>query len=119
MKGRNAFPKTSRLRTSIHYQQVWKQGRRYQTAHFTAIISPNQQGLVRLGLTVSRKVGNAVCRNRLKRWLREFFRCHLGHLDRSLDISIIVKSRAGFLDHSQVKQELHSLMTRLEADVHD
>ena len=44
---------------------------------------------IRVGLTVSRKVGNAVVRNRVKRWLRETIRTQLDGIPRGFDIVVI------------------------------
>ncbi len=49
---------------------------------------PNEEGGPRLGITVTRKVGNAVRRNRIKRVFREIFRQNLHQLDAALDLVI-------------------------------
>jgi len=59
-----------------------------------------------LGVTVSRKVGNAVVRNRVKRLVREFFRLHFEYLPKSADISIVARRNAGFLGFVDVAAEL-------------
>ncbi|MBW2169268.1 MAG: ribonuclease P protein component, partial [Deltaproteobacteria bacterium] len=51
-----------------------RSGQRHHTKHFIVILKENGLGITRLGLTVSRKTGNAVKRNRVKRLIREFFR---------------------------------------------
>ena len=68
---------------------------------------------VRLGITVSRKVGNAVVRNRLKRWIREYFRCHRAGLTAPLDLSVIAKPGAAALSHAQIICQLREAFTRL------
>jgi ribonuclease P protein component len=58
--------------------RVRRAGVRHQTRHFVIYLDrlPEADN-VRLGLAVSRQIGNAVARNRIKRRLRESFRCHL------------------------------------------
>ncbi|MBW2519023.1 MAG: ribonuclease P protein component [Deltaproteobacteria bacterium] len=118
MKDRYVFPATNRLRCSKEYQDVWARGTRHHTAHFIILICPNNTDLNRLGITVSRKVGNAVCRNQIKRWLREYFRLHLRDLKVCLDISIVAKRTASKAKHSDLVQELNSVFARLETDDH-
>ncbi len=73
------FPKSCRLRKNADFQQVYRL--RNSAADSVLIVlmrpNPNQQG--RLGLSVSRKVGNAVTRNRWKRLIREAFRQNCKH----------------------------------------
>ncbi len=68
--------KRFRLTRGSEYQRVYKQGRRARSAHFTVFFSANQLPFSRFGLTVSRKIGTAVCRNRVKRIFREALRFH-------------------------------------------
>ncbi len=114
MKGEQTFQKGSRVRTSGEYEHIWRCGKRYHTAHFIVIVCPSNHPVSRMGLTVSRKVGNAVYRNRLKRWIRELFRKQLKFSTRALDISIIAKRHAGQLAHDRVDQELSPYLARLE-----
>ncbi|MEN8687010.1 MAG: ribonuclease P protein component [Desulfuromonadales bacterium] len=112
------FPGFRRIRRSSEYQKTWRQGKRYHTAHFVVVVNPGRNNS-RLGITVSRKVGNAVRRNRLKRWIREFFRHRYNKFGTAVDISVVVKRHAGRLDHLQLDQELSTVFARLETDHHD
>lgn len=62
-----------RLRRSVDFRRVQGQGRRRTSPHLVVVWHP-RPGAARYGLAVSRKVGNAVARNRVKRWLREAIR---------------------------------------------
>lgn len=82
------FPPRLRLTSRRQYQAVYKNGRRTGTMSFTMFGLPNDQGGPRLGITVTRKVGNAVRRNRIKRLFREIFRQNLHQFDGALDLVI-------------------------------
>ncbi|NDD65275.1 MAG: ribonuclease P protein component [Acidobacteria bacterium] len=66
------------LRNNREFRRVYERGRRYSTPYFNAFILRTDSSNPRFGLTVTRKIGNAVVRNRCKRRLRQiisrFFR---------------------------------------------
>ena len=69
------LPKTEKLLKPKEFQAVYKIGKRYEGKFLTAFVMKSTKPTHRLGITASRKgIGNAVCRNRAKRLLREAFR---------------------------------------------
>jgi ribonuclease P protein component len=117
VKGKQTLERFRRIRRSSEYERTWQEGKRYHTTHFVVIVNSGRT-CSRLGITVSRKVGNAVCRNRLKRWVRELFRKNYKKLAPAADFSIIAKRQAGHLSHLQVDRELLKVFARLGTDYH-
>ncbi len=105
------FPKKARLTKRSEYLRLSREGRRVHTPHFVVITKKNEKGQNRLGVTVSRKVGNAVVRNRIKRLLRELFRRHQRGNPRQQDIVIIAKKGAGELSSNEMAAELRGVFT--------
>jgi len=74
-----SLPKAARLRTDREYRDVVHKGERASTPHFTVYRDDRGPGHAMIGVSVGKRVGNAVARNRLKRLLREFCRLN-GHV---------------------------------------
>ena len=108
------FQQADRLRRSVEFQQTVRRGRRAAGAAFVVVVSergkaPSQVAGSRLGVTVSRKVGGAVVRNRVKRQIREWFRVRRGSLGTGLDWVVIGRSAAAGLSRESVEAELSRL----------
>lgn len=67
----------------------------------------------RIGITVSKKVGNAVERNRIKRIIREYFRHKKDSVDGILDINIIAKKGLTTLSTGQSIEKLDKLFKKI------
>jgi ribonuclease P protein component len=88
------LPRELRLRKTCDIQQVQRQGMRIRMSHLMLLFVPGTAGQVRIALTVSRKVGNAVVRNRVKRWLREAIRHQRTEIPDGQDVVIIAHPQA-------------------------
>jgi ribonuclease P protein component len=80
-------------------------GCKFTTPHFVLLVQDVGLSMPRLGITVSRKVGNAVVRNRLKRILKEYFRNNKENF-KNQDYSIIAKRGAAFLSFKDINKEI-------------
>ena len=72
----------------------------------TLFFLPNDLGRKRLGIIASRKVGNAVARNRAKRKIREIFRRHKNLGQRDMDIVVISARKLVNLPYAILEQKL-------------
>lgn len=70
----HGFPKGERLLKRREFLRLSSRGRKTHTEHFIIICGEPVASSTRIGVTVSRKAGNAVVRNRCKRMIREFYR---------------------------------------------
>ena len=83
------FTKQERLRKKKEFEKVFQEGKVLKNGKLVLYVMPNSLGVSRLGLVVSKKVGNAVRRNRVKRLLREAYRLNKHLLKASVDVVVI------------------------------
>ena len=98
------------LTKRIQYTLVYDEGRSWVSSLVVMKALPNGLALSRYGLTVSRRVGNAVTRNRVKRWLREVLR--LTPLEPGWDIVFIARPVAATTDYASLKESVRGLLSR-------
>jgi ribonuclease P protein component len=72
-------------------------------------------GSGRMGITVSRKVGGAVVRNRVKRWIRECYRRRHPEFPCAVDVVVVARPAAAAAGHAGICRELATLARRLGA----
>ena len=110
------FPKARRLRKRREYLTVQGEGRKLHARHFLVMVLPrNQQDGPhdgRLGITVSKKIGNAVVRNRIKRFVRDFARRRVWMRD-DLDVVVIAKRSAAASNHHELAGDLAGVWDRV------
>lgn len=109
------FPRQERILKRTDFLRISGQGNKIHTSNFILIRMESPVSAVRIGITVSGKVGNAVVRNRLKRLIREFYRLSK-ELFAPADYSIIARKGADRLEFSQICQELGRALRRLHAE---
>ena len=83
------FPKSHRLLTKEQFDRVFDQKCSAADGRVIVYVAPNDVSHPRLGLVVSKKVGNAVVRNRWKRLLREAFRLSRDELPAGMDLVVL------------------------------
>ena len=89
------LPKSAKLRRPVEFSRVYAERIKVGDGHLLVFGAENTDGLTRIGLSVSKKHGNAVARNRIKRLLREAFRLERHALPRGLDLILIPRQQSG------------------------
>jgi len=108
------LPRTETLRRSADYLRCYRRGRRVGGSLARLHYARNSLGHPRLGITASRKVGNAVVRNRLKRRVREIYRRWPERQALPpVDVVVHLLPSAGPSEFPEIRGELLALFGRL------
>ena len=109
VKGSFSFTKKERITYPQEFRRVMKLGRRISSRNFILFIKKNENLFHRLGIVVKKEIGPATFRNRMKRYIREFFRLHKHQIKGSYDIILMVKKGCSFNRYQEAEEELRGL----------
>ena len=110
------YTKAVRLRKRSEFVYASTFGKRVQNRHFIAYFIPNHQRTSRLGITVTKRVGKAVERNRIKRRAREYFRLNIKDFENYLDMNVIAKKESADLTSEEIFFSLDNLFHKIKRD---
>jgi ribonuclease P protein component len=108
----------ARLRSRAEFTAVQERGRRIATRTMTLLAIPNALGRDRLGIVASRRIGDAVTRNRAKRRIRELFRqrkesARASTERRALDLVVIARREVATATYAEIEKDFVSAVGRL------
>ncbi len=101
-----------RLRESAAFERTRRRGRSWSTALLALSAVPNDLDVTRCGFVVSRRVGNAVVRNRVRRRLREIARRLLGTLPVGWDLVLSARPAAAAAAYGELEGAAQELLGR-------
>ncbi|MDX8289889.1 ribonuclease P protein component [Metabacillus indicus] len=105
--------KKNRIKKNEDFQKVFKQGKSMANRQFVIyMLNQPEEKEFRLGLSVSKKIGNAVTRNRVKRLVRQVFLEEKDSLKTGMDYIVIARKPASEMDYHEVKSSLLHLFRK-------
>lgn len=112
------FRRADRILSSRDFRHVMEAGKRVTSESFVVVIAPRRKDIDekpegnrrRLGITVSKRVGNAATRNRVKRHIREWFRHAREGLPKGFDIVVIARRAVQDLSSCEVTMVLEQMV---------
>ena len=112
MQGDQRLRPSERLRHPSEYQCVFECGRRLVTPLFVLYVLPRSEAPSRLGMAVSKRVGSAVVRNRVKRRIRELFRQHKSYFESPCDVVFVARRQAAEAPLAEYTRQFLTLLQR-------
>lgn len=88
------------------FQEVYKKGKFYANKYLVMYVLNNHTEENRLGISVSKKVGNSVVRHRITRLVRESYRLNQSHFQKGYDIVVIARTTAKGKTYQEIESAL-------------
>ena len=113
---KHGFYKYEHIRKNEEFKAVYKNGKSCRDKYFVlytkTVENPDSQPFIKIGFTVSKKVGNATVRNRIRRMLKEVYRLNKSRLAKAIDIVIVARADASGIDYKTVSESLTGLFLK-------
>lgn len=103
--------KHQRVKKNAEFQKIFKRGKSFANRQFVVYCFEKEgQEDFRIGLSVSKKIGNAVTRNRIKRYIRQAFLEMKDEVKPNMDYVIIARHQAATMDFHESKKSLQHVL---------
>ena len=94
------------LKKNHQFQFVYKNGKSYANKYLVMYVVENNTDKNRLGISVSKKVGNSVVRHRVTRLIRESYRLHENIFNSGLDIVVVARNSTSSVAYAEIESAL-------------
>ena len=98
------------LKKNREFLQVYRKGKSYANKYLVMYVADSEdEDLIRIGISVSKKVGNSVVRHRIRRLVKESYRLHLGEFRTGCDIVVVARKEAKDRGYREIESALMHL----------
>lgn len=101
------------LNRNTDFRTLYYRGKSQVDAALVTYAKRNREGVTRVGITVGKRIGGAVRRNRCRRVIREAYRALLPRVNRGWDIVFVARRRTVFLKSTEIRQIMESQLKAL------
>jgi len=105
------------LKKNHQFQTVYRNGKSYANRYLVMYVRENSLDINRIGISVSKKVGNSIVRHRVTRLIRESYRLHESMFNSGLDIVIIARPGAAVAGYKETEGALLHLARKFGSEV--
>ena len=100
------YPHSESLKKNRDFQLLYKEGKSRANRYLVLYVKENGLEKNRLGVSVSKKVGNSIVRHRITRLIRESYRLHEDMFNSGLDMVVVTRSTAKDISYHEVESAL-------------
>jgi len=106
---RNTVP----IKKNFEFLRIYKKGKFFVGKYLVLYVLKNNSDINRLGVTVSRKFGKSVRRNRIKRLIKENYRLFEDVIKKGYDLVFVARNQKEMPDFQEIKKEMKYLLKKL------
>lgn len=114
LKGSFRFRKEERIHQPQDFKKIMRLGKKISSQNFEFFIHESENPFHRLGIVMRKEIGPATLRNRIKRYLREFFRLNKSRIKNFYDIVILVKKGCSIHRYHETEDELKKVLIKYQ-----
>ena len=104
--------KEEKIKKNSHFRFIYGRGKSFSNEYLVLYIFKNGKNLNRVGISVSKKVGNSVVRNRVKRLIRENYRLNKDMFKKGFDFIFVARVRSAKANYYDIKKSVIYLMKK-------
>jgi ribonuclease P protein component len=104
--------KNEKIKKNSHFRFIYSRGKSYSNDKLVLYIFRNKKNINRIGLSVSKKIGNSVKRNRIKRLIREGYRINKIKFKKGFDFIFIARTGSRNSNFSDIERSVLYLMKK-------
>ena len=103
--------KKFRIRKNMEFKDIYKSGKNYWNRNLILYVKKNDLNRTRVGYTITKKLGNAVERNRLRRKMKEIYRLNFYNIEEGYDLIFIAKKNIKDIPYKELEGSMLHIMS--------